>query len=224
MRPPGLWAGIVVLGVEFLRAREAPWRDLHFIVEWLLMAAVLVVMTMCYWLVLTLFMVPHPGLGIAAPASSRNGAAYPLVVWRRASCSGCARRRRARSTRWGTACDAESLKNRAISSRRITRRALLLGGAQAAFVGGLAWRMRQMQVEQADEFRLLAEENRINMRLIPPARGLIYDRNGAVVAENAQNYRIVIVREDAGDVDATLAKLRRLVAIDEEELERACAR
>jgi penicillin-binding protein 2 len=107
------------------------------------------------------------------------------------------------------------------SSRWISRRALVLGGAQAAFMGGLALRMRQMQVEQAEEFRLLAEENRINMRLIAPARGLIYDRNGVIVADNAQNYRIVIVREEAGDVDETLAKLRRLVDIDEEELERS---
>ena len=86
------------------------------------------------------------------------------------------------------------------SSRRITRRGLVLGGLQLGFGGILAMRMRQMQIEQADEFRLLAEENRINMRLLPPARGLIFDRNGIALAENAQNYRIVIVREDAGDV------------------------
>ncbi len=48
-----------------------------------------------------------------------------------------------------------------------------------------------MQVEQADEFRLLAEENRINVRLIPPARGPIPDRKGTLIAGNEQNYRIV---------------------------------
>ena len=58
------------------------------------------------------------------------------------------------------------------SARRISRRALLLGGAQAAFVAVLGLRMRYMQVDQADQFRLLAEENRINIRLIPPARDL----------------------------------------------------
>ena len=78
-----------------------------------------------------------------------------------------------------------------------------------------------MQVEQADQFRLLADENRINIRLIPPARGLIYDRNGTLLADNEQNYRIVIVREDAGDVDAVIERLARLVALEPEELERA---
>ena len=109
----------------------------------------------------------------------------------------------------------------AISSRRIGRRALVLGGVQAAFMGGLALRMRQMQVEQADEFRLLAEENRINDRLIAPARGLIYDRNGIAIADNAQNYRIIIVREDAGDVDEVIARLRQIVHLDEDDLERS---
>jgi penicillin-binding protein 2 len=74
--------------------------------------------------------------------------------------------------------------------------------------------MRHMQVDQADEFRLLAEENRINMRLIPPARGRIFDRNGRVIAENEPTYRITIVREDAGDVDDVIDRLSQLVALD----------
>ena len=108
-----------------------------------------------------------------------------------------------------------------LSVARITRRGLVLGAAQLGVAGVLGWRMRQMQVEQADEFRLLAEENRINMRLIAPGRGLIFDRNGIPIAENAQNYRIVIVREDAGDVDAALARLRQLIYVDDDELQRA---
>ncbi|RVT86825.1 penicillin-binding protein 2 [Rhodobacteraceae bacterium CCMM004] len=108
-----------------------------------------------------------------------------------------------------------------LSARRINRRSLVLGGLQLGFAGVLGLRMRQMQVDQADAFRLLAEENRINMRLLAPARGLIFDRNGIPLAENAQNYRVVIVREDAGDVDEVIARLRRLIYLDEGELERA---
>ncbi|MHA6344970.1 penicillin-binding protein 2 [Roseivivax sp. CAU 1761] len=114
-------------------------------------------------------------------------------------------------------------RDNADSARRITRRALVLGGAQAGFAGLLAWRMHDMQVEQADEFRLLAEENRINMRLIPPARGQIFDRNGLVIAANEPAYRITIVREDAGDVDDVIRRLSALVELDPGELERARA-
>ncbi len=109
------------------------------------------------------------------------------------------------------------------SVRTISRRAMVVGGVQLAFMAALGLRMRQLQIEEAEEYRLLAEENRINMRLIPPARGLIYDRNGVIVADNTQNYRIVIVREDAGDVEETVARLRRLIAMDETELARALA-
>ncbi|WP_212525314.1 penicillin-binding protein 2 [Actibacterium sp. MT2.3-13A] len=107
------------------------------------------------------------------------------------------------------------------SARGITRRGLVLGGMQLAFMGGLAARMRYMQVEQADQFRLLAEENRINIRLLPPARGMIFDRNGHLVAGNEQNYRIVMVREDAGDVEEVLARVARIIRLTPEEIDRA---
>jgi penicillin-binding protein 2 len=91
----------------------------------------------------------------------------------------------------------------------------------AGFSGLLALRMRFMQVEQADQFRLLADENRINIRLIPPARGRIFDRNGVALAENVPSYRINMVREEAGDVEEVIARLARIVELKPEELERA---
>ena len=107
------------------------------------------------------------------------------------------------------------------SARRINRRALFLGGAQAAMVAVLGLRMRYMQVDQADQFRLLADENRINIRLIPPARGQIYDRRGVLVAGNEQNYRVVITREDAGDVELVLARLAGVIPLTPEDVERS---
>ncbi|MEM9871814.1 MAG: penicillin-binding protein 2 [Pseudomonadota bacterium] len=109
------------------------------------------------------------------------------------------------------------------SHRLISRRAALLGGVQLAFIGALGVRMQYLQVDQADQFRLLAEENRINIRLIPPARGEVFDRNGMPLARNAPSYRIVIVQEDAGDVDAVLDRLSKVIALDPEELERVKA-
>jgi len=103
----------------------------------------------------------------------------------------------------------------------VTRRGVVLGGVQLGFMGLLGLRMRHMQVTEADSYRLLAEENRINVRLIPPSRGIIYDRHGIAIAQNAQNYRVVIVREDVEDVDKAIAAVRRLVEIDDHEVERA---
>ncbi|WP_428927974.1 penicillin-binding protein 2 [Marinibacterium sp. SX1] len=102
---------------------------------------------------------------------------------------------------------------------RTSRRAVLLGGVMTAFAGGLALRMRHLQVDQADQFRLLAEENRINIRLIPPERGEIFDRNGVIIAKNTPSYRIVIVPEDAGELEDVVGRLTRLVHIADEDLE-----
>jgi penicillin-binding protein 2 len=112
-------------------------------------------------------------------------------------------------------------RDSAQSQRLITRRGLIVGGAQALFMGGLALRMRYMQVEQADGFRLLADENRISIRLLPPTRGRIFDRNGLIVAENVPSYRITMVPEEAGDVDNVLARLAQLVELTPEELKHA---
>ena len=115
----------------------------------------------------------------------------------------------------------KSSKETEESAGRVTRRGLVLAGLQLGFMSVLGLRMRQMQVEEADNYRLLAEENRVNMRLISPSRGIIYDRNGVPIATNTQNYRIVIVREDVPNVDETIAKLRQLVTLDEDELEKS---
>jgi penicillin-binding protein 2 len=107
------------------------------------------------------------------------------------------------------------------TSRTFTRRAVVMAGAQMTIVGVLAWRMQQLQLDQAEEFRLLAEENRINMRLIPPNRGLIFDINGVPLATNEPVYRIVMTREDAGDVDEALARLNAVVPLDPDTILRA---
>ena len=103
------------------------------------------------------------------------------------------------------------------SSRRFTRRALFMGGCMTAMVAVLGARMRFLGVEQADQFRLLAEENRINIRLIPPNRGLIQDRNGKLIAGNEQNYRVTITREDAGDVEEVLDRLSHIIPMSAED-------
>ncbi|WP_166582392.1 penicillin-binding protein 2 [Rubellimicrobium sp. CFH 75288] len=103
----------------------------------------------------------------------------------------------------------------------MTRRAVALGVAQLGLMGVVGWRMKQLQIDQADEFRLLAEENRINMRLIPPARGLIVDRTGLPLAVNEPIYRIVIVREAAGDPEEALARLSAVMPLTPEEVARS---
>ena len=71
-----------------------------------------------------------------------------------------------------------------------------MGGVMTTFVGVLGLRMWQLGVRDADQYYLLAEENRISLRLVPPNRGRIYDRAGKLVADNEQAFRVTLVRED----------------------------
>lgn len=105
-------------------------------------------------------------------------------------------------------------------NRRFTRRSLLMSGAMGAMMVGLGVRMHTLAVRQAGEFKLLAEENRISTQLVPPARGLILDRSGEVLAGNEQNYRVVMTREGAGDTEMVLNRLSHLIPLTASDLER----
>lgn len=105
-------------------------------------------------------------------------------------------------------------------SKVFNRRVALLGGGQALLVALLAGRMYELQVLDADRYTVLAEENRINMRLLPPPRGWVVDRFGRPLAVNRKNYRVVVIAEQAGDVEAVLATLSRVVDLNEGERER----
>lgn len=102
-------------------------------------------------------------------------------------------------------------------SRVFNRRAALMGLGQAALTLTLAGRLYYLQVVQADKYKLLADENRINLRLLPPSRGLIYDRFGLPLADNYPNYRAMLVAEQTEDLAQTLADFAKLVPITERE-------
>ncbi|WP_420349583.1 penicillin-binding protein 2 [Pelagibius sp.] len=99
--------------------------------------------------------------------------------------------------------------------RAFSRRGLLLGGAQALLLAGLAGRMYYLQVVESERYKTLAEDNRINLRLLPPPRGRILDRFGYALASNRQNFRVVLVREQAGDVERVLKALSQLIVLEE---------
>lgn len=98
-------------------------------------------------------------------------------------------------------------------AKLFSRRLVMLGGAKAALVGTLVGRMYYLQVVEADRYRTLAEENRINLRLLPPPRGRIVDRFGVPMAVNQQNFRVLLVSEQARDIEATLRTLSEIVPL-----------
>ena len=99
----------------------------------------------------------------------------------------------------------------------LSRRALLLGAGQLGLFGLIAGQLYKLQVLESDKYKLLAEDNRINIKLLTPPRGQILDRFGQQLAVNEQNYRVVLTREQSPDVEATLDRLSQILPIGAEE-------
>jgi penicillin-binding protein 2 len=98
-----------------------------------------------------------------------------------------------------------------------TRRALVLGGTQAVLLSALAGRLYQLQVLDSQRFATLAEENRISLRLLPPSRGLIFDRTGQPLAVNRNNYRAMVSSDRGRGAELLIDRLDQIFNFGEVE-------
>ncbi len=85
---------------------------------------------------------------------------------------------------------------------------------------GLLVRLGWLQIVEYAHFADLSKENRVRLMALPPNRGLIYDRNGVVLAENMPTHHLEIIPEQVDDMDATLQGLAEIVTISEDNIER----
>lgn len=88
-----------------------------------------------------------------------------------------------------------------------------------ALVGVLVLRLVQLQVWEHDTYQTRSEQNRIQVQPLPPPRGLIYDRNGELLASNRPVSTLTVVKERVEDMPVLLAELRELVSVTDEEIE-----
>ena len=107
---------------------------------------------------------------------------------------------------------------------QFTRRGLLLGGVQAAGLGLIAWRAFDLQVIGAGRYGPLAEDNRINLQVLAPKRGRIFDADGRLLADNEQVFRVTITPALAKNSAAVLRRVSRIVPLTEDEIARIVVR
>lgn len=94
--------------------------------------------------------------------------------------------------------------------RRLSRRVLLVGGLQAAAFTGIVSRLAHLQFVHSETYRMQSEENRIQLKVVAPTRGVLQDRTGFAMAENQINYRLLLERSA---LEPTLSTYRRLVRL-----------
>ena len=101
-----------------------------------------------------------------------------------------------------------------------SRRAVFLGGAQAALAVVLGGRMAWLSIAENQRYALLAESNRVNFTLIPPRRGWIVDRVGKPLALNRTAFRVDIIPDRLVDKEQTLGRLQTLLSLSPDEMAR----
>lgn len=110
------------------------------------------------------------------------------------------------------------LKNTALEAEQFRRRALLAFAGVVLALGGVALWYFRLQVWEHSEYATLSEQNRIKLRPVVPARGLIYDRKGRILADNVPAYRLDVTPKEAGDMDRWLPELGKIVALSPEDI------
>ncbi|KJF85594.1 penicillin-binding protein 2 [Photobacterium phosphoreum] len=98
------------------------------------------------------------------------------------------------------------------------RRALVSFIGIAILVGLLLFNLFHIQVEQHQDYQTRSNDNRIKIVPVPPNRGLIYDRNGVILAENRPIYSLEITLEKVSELDQTFADLKQIMGITDEDI------
>lgn len=104
-------------------------------------------------------------------------------------------------------------------SLSFTRRAIVIGALQGTFLTVLGGRLAWLQMAEGQRYSSMAEANRVNVKLLAPARGLIVDRNGVPIAVNNQNFRVQVIPEQTRDLEQALYGLQKLIALSDNEIQ-----
>lgn len=107
------------------------------------------------------------------------------------------------------------IKDSAAEIALFRRRCIVASVAVVALAAVLVGRMVFLQIYQHKLYVMQSDSNRIRVEPLPPSRGLIYDRNGLLLAENRPTYNLMITREQAEDADATIDRIVNVLALPE---------
>lgn len=104
--------------------------------------------------------------------------------------------------------------------RQIVLSRIIIGGIISfLLVLVLLARIFYLQVSQYEYYSTKSDSNRIRIQSIVPTRGLIYDRNGVLLAENIPSFTLSLVREYAGDIDQVVDIISSLISLSEDDVD-----
>lgn len=110
------------------------------------------------------------------------------------------------------------IRNEWLERHQFATRTVIVAIIGLVLLLGVATRLFYLQIISHAYYATLAEGNRLRTEQVTPPRGLIYDRNGVLLAENRPSYELDIVPEQVTDLQATIAALGRIVDIRPQDL------
>jgi penicillin-binding protein 2 len=111
-------------------------------------------------------------------------------------------------------------KDHSGEGRLFADRAVVAAVLVAACLLSVVARLAHLQIEQHRHFSTLSQDNRVKLEPLPPTRGMIYDANGVLLANNHPSYSLTITTEKVEDLGALIDDLSHIVPIDEVDLKR----
>lgn len=109
------------------------------------------------------------------------------------------------------------LKDHEKDARLVRRRVIVGAVAVVLLTLVLVARMYHLQVTQYEYHSTLSENNRVHVQPIPPTRGIIFDRNGVIIADNRPSFSLTITRERTEDLQKTLDTLVEILGLTEDD-------
>lgn len=113
-----------------------------------------------------------------------------------------------------------SIKDYLHESQLFLGRAIVSSILVIIALGVLVGRLFFLQVENHEHFTTLSQDNRVKLEPLPPTRGLIFDRNGTILAQNLPAYSLEIVPEKTKDLQTTIDRLSEIITISEDDIQR----
>lgn len=111
------------------------------------------------------------------------------------------------------------IRNHEAEIKLFKRRAIIVFLGIIALLGILVANLYNLQVNDYRVYKTRSNDNRIKILPIAPTRGLIYDRNGVLLAQNQPIYNLDVIPEQAGDIDTLIQKLHPYIELTDREID-----
>merc|ERR1711991_15568 len=96
----------------------------------------------------------------------------------------------------------------------LNRRTFLLYLLKVSFFGIVGWRLYNIQIKDSKKYKTLSKNNQIDVEIIYPLRGKIYDTNNNVLASNIKVFDVYIIPENTKNINKSLNELNQIIKIN----------